>query len=247
MSFALGVSGWLLAVGGLAVATLIRIRFSRHAEAVARACHEVRGPLTAVRLGLELGARLRELSQARLEAIELELGRAAVALDELSTAPARLPVVDFQPVDLGELVTSSVEAWRAVAASQGATIFLAPPPRAVVVSGERLRLAQAIGNLLANAIEHGGGAVEVTLRSQGGRARIEVADQGPGLPAPIDQLSRRSGPRARPERGHGLSVVRDVAAAHGGRLLGAQSQRGARVVLELPRLRTASAPRARRP
>ncbi len=239
MSLALGLGGWLLAAGGLGVATLIRIRFSRHAEAVARACHEVRGPLTAVRLGL--GTRVRELSQTRLQAIELELGRAAVALDELSTLPARPAALDFQPVDVGELVTSSVEAWRAVAATQGATISLDHPPRTVVVTGQRLRLAQAIGNLLANAVEHGGGAVEVTLRSQRGVVRIEVVDAGPGLPAPIQQLIRRPSGRGQPERGHGLSVVHAVASAHGGRLIGAPSQRGARMVLELPGARAVDA------
>jgi signal transduction histidine kinase len=242
VSLALGLGGWLLAVGGLGVAALVRIRFSRHAEAVARGCHEVRGPLTAVRLGLELGARFSELSQTRLQAIELELGRAAVALDELSAVRARRTELDAQPVDLGELVASSVEAWRAVASAQGATISLEPPPWPVVVTGERLRLAQAIGNLLANGIEHGGGAVEVTLRTQGRVVRVEVVDGGPGLPAPIHRLIRRAGGRGRPERGHGLRVVRDVASAHGGRLVGAPSRRGARMVLELPGARGADGP-----
>ena len=58
-------------------------------ESVARACHELRGPLTAARLGLQLGASTGELSPARLRAIDLELGRAALALEDLDIARTR--------------------------------------------------------------------------------------------------------------------------------------------------------------
>lgn len=235
MSVVLGIGGWLLAVTGIGIAALIRLRLARQADAVARACHEVRGPLTAVRLGLELGGRLRQLSQSRLQAIELELSRAAVALDDLSAGRALR--IAAEAVDIAELVTSSVEAWRPVAASNGTTIILHASPLPLRVAGERLRLAQAVGNLLANAIEHGGGAVQVRLRHEAARACIEVMDDGPGLPAPIDHLLRRGANRGRAGRGHGLGIVSAVAAAHGGRLAVAPSNRGARIVLELPAFR----------
>ena len=197
---------------------------------MALACHEVRGPLTAVRLGLEL----RQLSHTRLRAIELELGRATVALNDLSAVPVHRNAAQLGPVDITELVATSVEAWRAVAAAQAATICLEAAPRPFLVPGDRLRLAQAVGNLLANAIEHGGGAVQVQLRPGAGAVRIEIVDRGPGLPASIDQLVRRPRRRGQSEHGHGLRVASRIAASHGGRLVAAPSEFGARIVLELP-------------
>lgn len=228
MSALLGLGGWLLAAVGIGAATVLWVRLARHLEAVTRACHEVRGPLTAVRLGLEL----RQLSHARLRAIELELGRASAALDDLSAPrPRRGPT---EAVDVADLVGSSVEAWQAVAAAQGATLKLGRGPGSLVVAGERLRLAQAVGNLLANAIEHGGGRVDVAVLAGDGTVRVEVIDGGSGLSAPVDQLVRRGRGRGQRERGHGLGIVTRIAALHGGRLAAAPSQRGARLVLELP-------------
>jgi signal transduction histidine kinase len=103
------------------------------------------------------------------------------------------------------------------------------------VWGERLRLAQATGNLIANAIEHGGGEINVRGGRDSGRSivRIEVLDAGPGLPAPVADLARR--PRGgRGTRGRGLAIAATIARDHGGRLAAAPSERGARLVLELP-------------
>jgi signal transduction histidine kinase len=118
-----------------------------------------------------------------------------------------------------------------------------PPGREVFVTGERLRLAQALGNLLANAVEHGEGDVTVRLRAAASVARIDVCDSGRGLPAPLAELigwgfrrwwHRWLPPGAASEHGHGLRIVAGIAASHGGRLISAPSDRGARLVLELP-------------
>jgi signal transduction histidine kinase len=101
------------------------------------------------------------------------------------------------------------------------------------VRGDRVRLSQAVGNLLANALEHGAGTVEVRSRAVGDRVRIEVSDEGAGLPAPVAELAAR--PRAgRGRRGRGLAIASEIVARHGGRLLAAPSPRGARVAIELP-------------
>ena len=99
--------------------------------------------------------------------------------------------------------------------------------------GDRTRLTQACGNLLANAIEHAGGRIELRARAVGGRVRIEVTDDGPGLPAPVAQLAarRRAG---RGRRGRGLAIASEIAVRHGGPLAAAPSASGARLILELP-------------
>lgn len=207
-------------------------------EEMARACHELRGSLTAARLGLHAGKRT-PLTEARLRAIELELEKAALALDDLSGARprARGTVLStrIRWLDLQELLVDTVEAWRGVA--EGRTVELrllrcAAAPEAL--RGDRLRLAQAIGNLIANAIEHGSGPVEVRARVEDPAVRIEVTDGGVGLPAPVEELVRRRQRRGG-RRGRGLAIAAGIAAAHGGRLAGAPSDRGARLVLELPR------------
>ncbi|MDQ6818597.1 MAG: HAMP domain-containing histidine kinase, partial [Actinomycetota bacterium] len=172
--------GW--AVAALVAGTAWRSLSGRR-EAVARACHELRGPLTAARLGLELGARDGPLSRARLAGIELELARASLALDDL-TCPrsSGTAVRRVEQIDLEELLHTSVEAWRGSAAASGTSVRLQWTGCPAHVWGDRLRIAQATGNLLANAIEHGGGTVEVRGRLEVERrvARIEVLDEGPG-------------------------------------------------------------------
>jgi signal transduction histidine kinase len=233
MTLPWALSGW--AVAAVAAAIAWRVLGGRM-EAVARACHELRGPLTAARLGLELGAREGALTTARLAAIDLELARASLALDDLSCARAQAVAVrHVEQIDIEELLGASVEAWRGSAASKGASLQLRWTGRPAHVWGDRLRIAQATGNLLANAIEHGGGRVEVRGRLEPRRriARIEVLDQGPGLRAPVPELAR-SARAGRGHRGRGLAIACAIASVHGGRIAAAPSERGARLVLELP-------------
>lgn len=232
---ALSLSGWLAASGAGVAAGAVRRALTGRMESVARACHELRGPLTAARLGLQLGASMGELSPARLRAIDLELGRAALALDDLSSAGGRGRRAwrPPEPVDVRQLLSDSVEAWSAAAADQGVELRTSWSGACPAVWADRLRLAQATGNLIANAIEHGGDRVEVCGRGEPGRVRIEVIDNGPGLPAPIAELVRR--PRGgRGRRGRGLAIAHTIVIGHGGRLAAAPCERGARVVVELP-------------
>jgi signal transduction histidine kinase len=224
------ISGWLIAALATVAALGARQRLRWRLELVARACHELRGPLTAVRLGVDLAARLGELSPPRLRAIDLELARATLVLDELGGGAAE---PRHEQVDVEQLLVDSVEAWRASATARRVALELDWCGERVCVGGERPRLAQATGNLIANAIEHGGGEVLVRGRVERGLVRIEVIDGGPGLPAPVAELARR--PRGgRGRRGRGVAIALAVAEAHGGRLAAAPSDRGARLVLELP-------------
>lgn len=253
---ALGVvlagSGWALAA---VLAVSVRSMSVARSERLAQACHELRGPLCAIGLGVELVGTDGNLAPNRARALQLELGRARQALDDLVVAGGvRARAHPTRPalrqVGLGALITESADVWRAAAGERSLQVEL-PAGGEVFVPGERLRLAQALGNLLANALEHGDGSVVVALRTDGRIARVEICDGGRGLPAPVADLigSRRRGWSFRSlrigvqERGHGLRIAAELIHAHGGRLFSAPSDRGARLVLELPR---ASAVAARR-
>jgi signal transduction histidine kinase len=231
----LGIGGWLAACCAAALAGLAWRTLGARMEAVTRACHELRGPLTAARLGLQLGARSGELSADRLRALDLELGRAGLALEDLDAVGVRHGLTPrVAPVDMTELLSSSVEAWRPAAAAQARELRATWLGPTVGVLGDRLRLAQATGNLIANAIEHGSGTIEVRGSAGGVAVTVEVSDDGPGLPAPLPELMRRAR-RGRGQRGRGLAIASAVAEAHGGRLRAAPAgECRARLVLELP-------------
>jgi signal transduction histidine kinase len=234
MSAVTTVGGWIAA--GIAGTLLLVARrmLGMRMEAVARACHELRGPLAAARLGLTFGSRTGEISTTRLRAIDAELGRAALALEDLAGARDAAPRLRrLEQVDVHALVTDSVEAWRATAEAAGVMLREVPDASGGVVWGDRLRLVQAVGNLLANAIEHGGATVEVEVVLHGCLVRVEVSDDGHGLPVPVDELTRRRR-RAGSARGHGLPIASAIAQAHRGRLAVAPAEVGARFVLELP-------------
>jgi signal transduction histidine kinase len=232
----LALGAWVAAGVAAIVAVLGRRLLEFRSEAVARACHELRGPLTAVRLGLALAATVGELSPAQLRALDQELGRASLALDDLAAVRSPLPDrprAREEGVDLSELLADSAEAWRPAAVAAGIRLevqWVGAPAR---VFGDRLRLAQATGNLIANAIEHGGGTILARGRRGEASVRLEVIDDGPGLPAPVAELARgaRGG---RGVRGRGLAIASSIAREHGGRLAAAPCERGARLVLELP-------------
>jgi signal transduction histidine kinase len=234
MSSAAALAGWVAA--GIAATMMIAVRrmLGSRMEAVARACHELRGPLTAARLGLSLGSRSGELSADRLRAIDTELGRATLALQDLSNlgqGGQRLGALE--KVDLGTLMVDCVRASSGLAVALDATMtweWVGPPAS---IWGARLRLAQALGNLIANAIEHGGGQVCVRGLVAEQVARIAISDEGAGLAAPIAELIRAPR-RGRGVRGRGLAIASAIAHAHGGRVTAAPVQHGGRVVLELP-------------
>ena len=217
------MTGWLALLMWALAASALHLRGRRQLVRVARAGHEVRGPLCTAQLALDGLER-----SARVDAIGLELRRAALALDDLSGARRREPVV---AVDVGALLSDAAQAWHALAEAHGVTLAVEPGGGRVL--GDRLRLVQACANLVANAIEHAGGHVHVRSSAAGRRVRIEVRDRGPGLPAPVGELVAAARGRRSP-RGHGLAIAAAVAERHGGRLASLPATGGTRLVLELP-------------
>ncbi len=234
MSSAAALGGWVAAALAAALTLVVRRALGSRMEAVARACHELRGPLTAARLGLSLGERCGELTAERLRAIDTELGRATLALEDLNDAGRSAPRMRaLERIDLQALHADCVHAADGLADALGSTVTMSWEGPPVMVWGDRLRLAQALGNLIANAVEHGGGGVHVGGVAGEDAVRIEISDEGAGLPAPVAELIRRPG-RGRGARGRGLAIAAGIVEAHGGRVATAPSARGACVVLELP-------------
>jgi len=231
MSATLALGGWLAALG---VGAAARAVLARRMELVARACHELRGPLTAARLAVQAAARRPGVPRGPLEAIDLELRRAGRALADLGAARAGRRTADRpETFELGALLAEVARGRRPRAWARGRRLVCEPPRGRALVRGDRTRLARACENLVDNALQHGRGTVVLRARTGSHTARIEVLDDGPGLPAPVAALVARA--RAgEGEHGRGLAIAAETAARHGGRLAAAPAERGARLVLELP-------------
>jgi signal transduction histidine kinase len=225
-------SGWLVAAAALVVVWLLRVEGERRMALVAQAAHELRAPLGAALLGLH-GVVDGAAGARRVGAIELELRRAGLALADLDAAPhGRRAPGRTEALDVRALLLEAIEAWRPLAAALAGELHVdaAGPP--LVVRADRLRLIQAVGNVVLNALEHGAGPVRVRVHATSAHVRIEVRDHGPGLPGPVAALA---GTPHAGRRGHGLAIAARAVAGHGGRLLTAPVAAGACVVLELPR------------
>ena len=194
----------------------------------ARMAHEVRNPLGAITLNVDMLADLvRECpgsamgeAQDLVRSIREELRGLAVLTDEYRVA-ARLPRPRFEEDSLNDVVTEVVAFLRPLAERQGVQLTLELDPRLQSVTFDRDLLKQAIRNLLKNSLEalpHGG-RIGIRTGCDDDMAMIAVSDDGPGI-AP-EAAARLSEPffTTKPQgTGLGLSIAREVAREHGGAL-----------------------------
>jgi signal transduction histidine kinase len=225
------VVGWPLAATLAGVAAAQGLRAGRRRSALNEALHELRRPLQVIALASSGPAGSPPVleSSVRLAAAALERLEHEVNGGGLTRPP--------EEVELRPLLEAAVRRWRARASVSGATLKLRWQAGRAVVIGNRVELAQALDNLIVNAIEHGGPEISVGARPYKGRVRIVIADSGRAArpstrrDTPAEVIARLSGRRT---RGHGLGVVRQIAAAHDGRFALRQSERGSLALFELP-------------
>ncbi|HEY1360526.1 MAG TPA: ATP-binding protein [Thermoleophilaceae bacterium] len=161
----------------------------RRLELVARAEHELRGPVAVVSLAAE---RMKREPAGRRHALALdaELERLRAGLADLTAARGgRRRLGRPRRSELEPLVRSAVEAWRAA----GLPMHLDWRAGRATVLADRGRLAQAVGNLLANAAEHGEGPVELSAERRGRAVRVEVRNRGRGLRIASDAAREAGG------------------------------------------------------
>lgn len=208
--------GWPVAATVAALVACDRVR-RRRRRGLNRAMHELRRPLQA--LVLSSGSGRAPGSQAVRVAL--------AALDDLDReVNGGSRRAELRPVDCRALVQPAVERWRGVAAATRRALTLRWRAGSASVLADPDRVAQALDNLIDNALRHGGLRVCVEAELCAGGVRITVRDTGGAAPA-------RRGPRD-PRRGHGLAVVSRVAAEHGGRFRLLRGPAGATATLELP-------------
>ncbi len=205
--------------------------------------HEIGNPLAAMRLRSEngLSAPDPERARAALGAVLGQVGRLEELLGGLRLL-TRTAEVRPRPVALRPFLEARLEEVRPMAARSGVGLALDPAPAADAAwSFDERSLARALDNLLLNALQHtpAGGRVALGAAVGGGVCAFRVTDTGPGVPPAEVERIFEPFVTTRPEGvGLGLSLVREIAGAHGGsvRYAGADGHApGAVFTLELPR------------
>jgi two-component system sensor histidine kinase CreC len=211
--------------------------------------HELKAPLAAIRGAAELlaeedmPAAERQRFLANIRGQEERLRLVAERMLNLARVEQQETLQESVPVDLMRLAGDAAESVAATARARGIRIEVAGPA-SLTVTGEPFLLRQAVGNLLENAIAFSpqGGQIDLALEAAPGLARIRVRDRGPGVPDyALGRVFERFFSLPRPDgsaksTGLGLSLVREVAALHGGSAsLSNHPEGGAVAVLELPR------------
>ncbi len=210
--------------------------------------HELRNPLAAVTTAAELLARPEADARRAREIIARQARKLTRLVDDLlevSRVSSGKITLQRVATDLREIVETSVAVVEPVAERAGIRIDVELPREPVVVDGDPVRLEQIAGNLLTNAVKYTlrGGEVRVTVERSDGAAALRVRDTGIGIASamleqifePFTQVET-SMDRSEGGLGLGLSLVRGLAALHGGRATAYSDGqgRGSTFVVELP-------------
>jgi two-component system OmpR family sensor kinase len=201
---------------------------ARERRVVSDASHELRTPLTTLRAEVDLalmGDRDNAELRAALRSASEEAKRMSRLADDLLVLAradqGRLPL---HPVPLGarELLQDAARRAQAGAEVRGRSIGVGDVPDGCTVRADPDRAAQALDNLITNALLYAGGTITLSVRSTGDYVELHVTDDGQGfpddlLPHAFERFGRGRNARAdEPGSGLGLAIVEAVAVAHGG-------------------------------
>ena len=207
------------AAGGALETTARRLGelVSRERSFSADASHQLRTPLTGLRLGLETALMAPEPQHrtAMLAAIDAA-DRLERTIEDL-LALARDAGPHGAALSVPELVAELTDVWEPVLAAAGREFRVAVDPGAPASRASSAAVRQVAGVLLDNAVRHGTGQVTIRVRDAGTALAIDVCDEGAGPPDDVALFQRR----ADGARGHGigLALARSLVEAEGGRLL----------------------------
>jgi signal transduction histidine kinase len=211
--------------------------------------HELNQPLGAILRNAEaakmmLASSAPALDQLRdiVDDIRSDDRRAAGIIRSMRTL-LRKQDIHALPVDLNAVARETVEFLEPDAASKGVRVSVDVPPHPSVVRGDRVHLQQVVLNLLLNSVDAVTGSpadrrrVLVRTACSNGHVDLAVTDTGPGFsPDALSHLFEPFFSTKAHGMGMGLSIVRSIVEAHGGRVTGANNaDRGATVRITLPR------------
>jgi heavy metal sensor kinase len=218
----------------------------RERDFVADAGHELRTPLALLRAELELALRQGESPEDLRTAVQrsaTEVDRLAQLAEDLlliaRSERGELPL-SVETVDADELLASVARRfrWRA---DEARRVLRPEGAEGLRVRADRLRLEQALGNLVDNALRHGGGRVTLSAAAVNGSVELHVQDEGAGFPPEFlghafERFTLPDPGRDGAGAGLGLSIVRMIAEAHGGTAEAVNgAEGGADVWLSVPR------------
>jgi len=191
---------------------------------VANASHQLRTPLTGLRLRLESIESEGGFAGEQAARAEVELDRLNALVDDLlALERAGSAETTGKDVDLSDVARDAVERWAAPAAEAGRSLRL-DGDRSAPIVGDPTDLAHVVDNLIENALRYSppGSSVTVATAAENGRAALVVSDDGPGVPeADRSRIFERfyrgaNGRQAHPGTGLGLAIVAEMVARWGG-------------------------------
>jgi heavy metal sensor kinase len=227
----------------------LREAFEHNRRFLADASHELRTPLTALRGELENAVEqasplpdLRDKVGSALEEVD-RLAKIVQTLFSIARLDAGEAQQEWRRFDLARLAAGTADQMSLLAKDKGISVNC-NAGQEVSVEGDNARIKQVVVNLLDNAIKYTppGGSIQINVRARDGKAVLEVADTGIGIPAGalphvFERFFRVDEARSRGAGGAGLglAIVKSICTAHGGRV-GVESAegRGSRFTVELP-------------
>ena len=208
--------------------------------------HDLRSPVSRLRSAAHAAAESSDPAEQEelLGSVIRQadaLMRILTAVLEISRSEALTGRKQFNWFDVGELAAELAEMYDPLADERGASLEYERPARPVPLFGHRQLLAQAVSNLVENAIRYGSAGGEIRVRVHPGerQIRVEVGDRGPGIPAERhDEARRRFGrldsSRSDEGAGLGLALAEAIAHLHEGELWLTDNRPGLLTILELP-------------